>query len=227
MEYWRVRKIPATTPIRVDTEVASELKQFSQSKKIKVKDVIKYLWNLNKEYNFFDSNWRYKVIDESRRIPTLKEIAVKYRGRCSKCGRIIEVGEKALWGVDEQKRTILICIDCQIENETDKAIVSRLIKKRRLEREIKALNNQLKILASKYEEYKFLDDFNRAYNLLRTYHKLFTEFQNEVGRFSAKEEIERIERMIELLRKMMEIMKDFETYYQEKIKNRIKKEVIV
>ena len=220
-----MRKIPATTPIRLDNDIVSELKQFSQSKKIKVKDIIRFLWNLNKKYDFFDSNWMYKVIDESRRIPTLKEIITKYRGRCSKCGRIIEVGEKALWGVDEQKGTILICIDCQIENETDKAIVSRLIKKRRLEREIKALNNQLKILASKYEEYKFLDDFHEAYNLLMTYHKYFTEFQNELGRYSAKEVIERIDRMLELLEKMIERTKDFDTYLQEKMKGRIKKVV--
>jgi len=43
-------------------------------------------------------------------------------------GKIIEVG------------------DYRIENETDKAIVSMLIKKRNLEREIKALKNKVKIL---------------------------------------------------------------------------------
>jgi hypothetical protein len=41
------------------------------------------------------------------RAPSLKQIITKYRGKCTRCGRDIEIGEVAFWGSG-----ILVCYEC-------------------------------------------------------------------------------------------------------------------
>ena len=154
-------------------------------------------------------------------IPTLKLIITKYTGNCSKCGRVIQVGERALWGKTPQG-SILICADCQINSESDKVIVKRLIKRRKLERQIKALQNQLDYLASEYESKRFILDFQKAKDIILELHKSFMEYQREFYKFNTEETNKKINEMIETLRKAIRQLNDFETFYQLKIKAKIK-----
>ena len=101
------------------------------------------------------------VMEHEKAIPylkssepeSLKEILNSYSNcKCTSCYRYITVGEKFLWGRDHKGNSIRLCIDCQINSETDKSIVGKLIKKKRLERDIKALKNEKNRILSQDNE---------------------------------------------------------------------------
>ena len=117
------------------------------------------------------------ICDKAEDIPTLKEIITKYKGKCSKCGNIIEIGQRALYGKTKEG-SILICLDCQIGSESDKTIVKRLLKRRKLDREIKALQNQREQLLREYEELELKADFANLLKHFASMRKAFVEFQS-------------------------------------------------
>jgi len=108
---------------------------------------------------------------------TLTEIITKYKGSCSKCGRTINIGERALYG-KTKKGSILICLDCQIGSESDKTIIRRLIKLRKLEREIKALQNHKEQLLREHERLELKADFANLIQHFAYMRKAFVEFQS-------------------------------------------------
>ena len=195
--------------LKIETSLIDRIKEEAKTRGISQKELIQKALE-----HFF-------TCGKAEEMPSLKEIITLYTGKCSKCGRTISIGERALWGKTKEG-SILICTSCQIESETDKAIVKRLVKRQQLERQIKALQNQLNLLLGKYEEYKFIDDVQNALNLIAKEHKFFMEYQNQLGTLGIKEEIERIEEMINLLRKVMAWLKDFENYYEQKIRVKVR-----
>ena len=202
--------MPNMIAIRLDETLIKKIREASKQMGITQKELI--VRALNQYFN---------PSTTKEETPTLKEIITIYKGKCSKCGRVIQVGERALWGKTPQG-SILICADCQINSESDKVIVKRLIKRRKLERQIKALQNQLDYLASEYESKRFILDFQKAKDIILEMHKSFMEYQREFYKFNTEETNKKINEMIETLRKAIRQLNDFETFYQLKIKAKIK-----
>ena len=99
---------------------------------------------------------------------SLKDISNSYPNcRCTSCKNLIPIGQKFLWGRDHEGKAIRICIDCQINNETDKTIVNRLLKRKRLEREVKALTYRKDQLADEIEEASLLETMKDLAKTLR------------------------------------------------------------
>lgn len=72
-------------------------------------------------------------------VPTLKPIFLKYPATCSKCGRSLSVGEMAYWGRLEDGKTVIICQDCQVSSQSDKALARKYIKIRELSKTLSGL----------------------------------------------------------------------------------------
>lgn len=96
--------------------------------------------------------------------PSLKEITTKYDGHCSKCDSIIPAGNRdILYGKDDNGKTILICVDCQINAESDRTIVKRLRRRKELDRTIKALENEQNRMLSQNDELYILESIKEKY----------------------------------------------------------------
>ena len=202
--------MPNMIAIRLDETLIKKIRETSKQMGITQKELI--VRALNQYFN---------PSTTKEETPTLKEIITIYKGKCSKCGKIINVGERALWGKTPQG-SILICADCQIDSESDKTIVKRLIKRRKLDRQIKALQNQLDWLAQQYETQQFILDHQKAVEAISELHKFFTEYQTYLSKWSKEEEQKKISKMLEKLKQILSILRDFETFYQLKIKAKIK-----
>ena len=169
------------------------------------------------------------ICNKAEEIPTLKEIITKYKGKCSKCGRIVDVGEKALYGKTKDG-SILICLDCQIGMESDKTIVRRLLKLRKLDREIKALQNQKEQLLNEYEELELKEDFAKLLDNLAGMRKTFVDFMGWAkyvkavkGTFKIDELIEHLEPLIEYATEGLKIIREYKLKQESILKNKIKK----
>ncbi|RLC36475.1 hypothetical protein DRH29_04505 [candidate division Kazan bacterium] len=195
--------------LKIETSLIDRIKEEAKTRGISQKELIQKALE-----HFF-------VCSKAEENPSLKEIITLYKGKCAKCGKTINIGERALWGKTKEG-SILICTSCQINSETDKDIVKRLVKRQRLERQIKALRNQLKTLLVKYEEYDFINNVQRALDLIAQEHKFFMEYQSQLCSLGIKGEIERIDEMINMLRKVMAFLKDFENYYEQKIRVKVR-----
>ena len=196
--------------IRLEDQLIERIKEEANLRGLSQKDlVIKAL------EHFF-------ACKKAEEIPSLKEIITIYKGKCSRCGRVINVGERALWGKTHEG-SVLLCSECQINSETDKTIVRRLIKRRRLEREIKALQNQLDYLAGEYESKRFILDFQKAKDIILEMHKSFMEYQREFWKYNPEETNLKINEMIETLRTVIKLLNDFETFYQLRLNSKTKR----
>lgn len=118
-------------------------------------------WFNPKTYKNIAERHHNLVLEYERALPylkssepdSLKEIINSYPNcRCTSCNRYLKTGEKFLWGRNQKGNPIRVCIDCQINSETDKAIVRKLIKKKRLDREIEALEAKRESLIVEVEE---------------------------------------------------------------------------
>lgn len=157
---------------------------------------------------------------ETPKRPTLYPIINAFESCfCYDCGDKIPIGQKCLWGKDEDGRTLYICSGCEIETEGDKTIVKRLIKKRALDREIRALKNRLDVLAHQYEENRYLEHLIAVRELATQEHKFFMDFQRGLARWGAKKESEKIEGILQMLRKIIRYTNDFNAYYEAKLKS--------
>jgi hypothetical protein len=87
--------------------------------------------------------------------PNLRMIITKYPDRCHKCQTKIEQGSIAYWSKD-----IILCSDCIIQAMGDKTIGDRYLKKRELERVIKALKSQANQYADLILDHKHQIKFN-------------------------------------------------------------------
>ena len=92
--------------------------------------------------------------------PTLKQIITKYRGKCTRCGRDIEIGEIAFWGSG-----ILVCYECYARTSGHLPDVKRALKAyteykraKALAQEARAVLDQLVTKINVYEVFAQLSD---------------------------------------------------------------------
>ena len=163
--------------IRLSDELAQLIEQTAREQKISEN---KLITQAIQQY--------FKSPVKKEDIPTLRQIICKYPSKCVKCGRNVEIGEIALWSKDIG----VVCADCFIKSQSDKAIAMKHLKLRELQKAV----NSLKKMRDKYADelirmkkevdvYLILQGFNQlwkqmqAYPYQREYLKRFEELLNE------------------------------------------------
>lgn len=82
--------------------------------------------------------------------PTLKPIITKYPAKCHKCANEIDVGSPAYWS-----KGVIICMDCFVQSLGDKALASKYLKMRELNKTMRALKAQADQYADLINEIKY------------------------------------------------------------------------
>lgn len=85
----------------------------------------------------------------------LKFIITRYPGQCTKCGEAVAAGSPAYWSPD-----VLMCIDCAVDTKSDKALMSRYLKARELDKILRMLKEESNRYADQINELKFGVRFN-------------------------------------------------------------------
>ena len=139
--------------IVIDEDLLNKIKEASQKNKMSLSQFIR------------EAIKHYLTCQKKTEIPTLHQIITRYSGKCFKCGRTITVGEIAFWGRDVG----LMCSDCIINAQSDKAMALKYMKIRELQKTAKALKQMCD---------KYADELNRMkkehdlYIIIQRFHNL-------------------------------------------------------
>jgi len=99
--------------VRLPEDLLEALDRFSQTNNIPKAQIVE---NALRQYLAAPAS-------EDKKPPTLRQIITKYKGRCSKCSREIDVGEIAFWGSG-----ILVCYECYARTSLHLPDVKRALK---------------------------------------------------------------------------------------------------
>lgn len=86
----------------------------------------------------------------------LKFIITRYPGQCKKCGEDVPEGSPAYWSPD-----VLMCLDCAVDTKSDKALMSRYLKARELDKILRMLKAESAKYADEINELKYGVKFNQ------------------------------------------------------------------
>jgi len=138
----------------------------------------------------------YLTCQKKTEIPTLHQIITKYKGKCFKCGREIQTGEIAFWGRDVG----LMCSDCIINAQSDKAMALKYMKIRELQKTLQSLkkmcneySDRLIKMKKEYDLYIILEKFHNLARKMETYpyqREFLTEFKELLQEAEKLKEIE-------------------------------------
>ena len=168
--------------IKVGDEVYNLLKALSDKTGKSIRELIENAVNI--VYKNVDVG--YDDIVESKQA----FITVKYKSKCSLCGREINVGELALWvrykHKDEKVTSKLVCLECFYQ---DKSIAKLYLKKKELEAVVRGLKKMADELAEQVN--KLQNEVNVLY-----IRKRISELLNDINHY-LKEQNE--SKLIEIL----------------------------
>ena len=139
--------------IRLDDEIYKKLEEYASRHGMSRAQVIVEALN-----NLFNPIANAKDVKEV----SLKEIVVKYKTTCVKCGRVIDVGEIAYWG----RGVGVVCYDCYVKaNQKITGFdAKKLVKMYREIRKLKVIKSELQkevdLLADKLNVYELLDELS-------------------------------------------------------------------
>lgn len=85
----------------------------------------------------------------------LKFIITRYPGQCKKCENHVPAGSPAYWSPD-----ILMCLDCAVDTKSDKALMTRYLKARELDKILRMLKDESNRYADQINELKHGVKFN-------------------------------------------------------------------
>jgi len=191
--------------LRLDDKLYEKLEKYAQEHGLSRVKVIEYALELL--FNPVDSAEDVKEV-------TLKEIIVKYKTKCIKCNRVIDVGEIAYWG----KNYGVLCYDCYLKanQKAMGADAKKLVKLYKEIRKLKIIKSELQkevdLLADKLNVYELLDELDKrlknieqkieaiVHNLLHEQEdkQKFYELYNDV-----KDSIDRLNEIMYGLRKII------------------------
>lgn len=179
-----------------------------------------------KQDNISLSNFLRKAVEhflickKAEETPSLKLIITKYKGKCSKCGREVSVGEWVLWGRSSHG-SILICDDCMPVG-SDKKLLNRHLKAREMEMLLKALKKEVEKYTRKLEDVRIMNKIEELFKTASEYHKSLMEYMR--GYYPKDEEKQIIERMINTERELIRVIRDIDSFLASRIKP-IKKKI--
>lgn len=141
---------------------------------------------------------------DSKAKLSLRQIITKYRGKCKKCGRIIELGEIAYWS-----QGVLLCIDCFLKQNEKIQDVKTIYK---LYKQIKRLK------AMKKEAERELDDLIVKVNKYETLQLIEKQLENisnivkELSEYLYAYHIEDNKNLAQILEELRQIKEKIEEY---------------
>ena len=159
--------------IRLDDKLYEKLEKYAQEHGLSRVKVIEYALEL-----------LFNPISEAQEAKevTLKEIIVKYKTKCIKCNRVIDVGEIAYWG----KNYGVLCYDCYLKanQKAMGADAKKLVKLYKEIRKLKIIKSELQkevdLLADKLNIYEFLDELDsRLKNIEQKIEAIITNLLHE------------------------------------------------
>jgi len=139
--------------LRANDEIINRLKEEAKKQNISINELI-----INAINHFFIC----KEKTESKEA-TLKLIVTKFNGKCTKCNAPIPLASHAYYGHDGTGKTILICLDCMVENKSDKALAARYLKLRELQKTVQALKREAEQYAEKLADPQIITLFQKLY----------------------------------------------------------------
>jgi len=175
--------------VRIDSRLYDRLEEYvsqhNVSKKQAIEEAIKLL-----------------VHEKEKEEAGLKQIITKYAGKCSKCGRDIQVGEIAFWG-----KGVLLCYDCfmqqnaQFATQEGKAIYRYYKQLRKLRALIAESKNELEALQSRIDIYetheKIYEILYKIDSTLETLKEYMFRVENTPDLQKVLQDIERIKEQVE------------------------------
>lgn len=189
--------------VKVDDEAYNLLEEMSRKTGTSIKDLVtkavKLLYAGGGEVS------PEKEVEEiSERIITLR-----YPARCRRCSKELKEGDHAYYVKyaysDKTTKTIVYCLDCYHESMiTDKALAKLYVKKKELERTIKALKQEADRLAEQASVVDKIETVNRTLDSLQ---KLATEMVKVIPPES-KESIQRMEELTATLEELRKVLAD-------------------
>lgn len=196
-----------TFSIKIEEELIKYIKQQAREKNIEISEFIR-------EAIEHYQSCKVKEKAETKEA-SLKLIVTKYDGKCSKCSNYVPMGSLAYFGKSEGS-TILICLDCMVENKSDKALASRYLKMRELDKTVRALRKEAEYLASKLEDLQAVQKFDNIYDKINETIKLVMNYlRTPIIKEDEKKALEELIRFIEDGKRAIKDVEDF-------IQNRIR-----
>lgn len=159
--------------IRLDDKLYEKLEKYAREHGMSRVQVIVHALELL--FNPIDSAEDIKDV-------TLREIIVKYKTKCIKCNRMVDIGEIAYWG----KNYGVLCYDCYLK-ANQKAIgadAKKLVKLYKEIRKLKTIKSELQrevdLLADKLNVYELLDElYSKLRNIETKIEAIITNLLHE------------------------------------------------
>jgi len=198
--------------MRLHTTIDKELYEYLRKESEKrLLDINELLEQIIEHYQ----SCKVKEKEETKQA-SLKLIVTKYNGKCSKCGSEISIGSLAYFGKGDRGETILICLDCMIQNKSDKALASRYLKMRELDKTVKALRKEAEALAEKLEDLQIVQKFDNIHHKNDEAIKLIMDYLKNP--FVKEEERKILEDWIRQLEENKRIVRDVEQFIQSRLR---------
>ena len=140
---------------------------------------------------------------EEKKPPSLKQIITKYKGKCARCGRDIEIGEIAFWGSG-----ILVCYECFMRASGHLSDVKKALKAYAEYKKAKALAQearaQLDELVMKINVYEVFERLNDIVHKIDNVLQMINEYILSVEKNTDLEAVKNM--LLELNSKLEEIL---------------------
>jgi hypothetical protein len=154
--------------IKVDDEAYQKLEELSKKTGQSIKDLA------TRAILLLYAGQQHEQIDKEVESVSEKLIVLKYPAKCSICKRELNAGDVALYVkytfTDQTTKTAIICPECE---KSDTTLAKLYLKKREIERTVKALEKQARELADK------LIDLSKLQQLINKYDALLYEVQKK------------------------------------------------
>lgn len=119
----------------------------------KVKEVIHELQKIRKRLGQKTASSLEEPVEKKE--AELKFIITRYPGQCKKCGNDVPEGSPVYWAPD-----VLMCLDCAVDTKSDKALMTRYLKARELDKILHMLKEESNKYADQINELKYGVKFN-------------------------------------------------------------------
>jgi len=175
--------------VRISAKLYDRLEEFTEKQGISKKEAIEQAIQL-------------LLGKQEKEEVGLKQIVTKFAGKCSKCGREIQVGEIAFWG-----KGVLVCFDCYMQQNLQYAsaegkAIYRYYKQLRKLRALIALSKQeLESLQSKVDIY---ETHEKLYEILYKIDTTLETLKEYMFRVENTPELQKILADIEKIKEQVE-----------------------
>jgi hypothetical protein len=179
--------------VRLPQELLDALNRFSETNNIPKAQIVE---NALRQYLAAPAG-------EDKKPPTLKQIITKYKGKCTRCGRAIEIGEIAFWGSG-----ILVCYECYAHTSGHLPDVKKALKAYAEYKKAKALaqeaRNELDRLVTKINVYEVFTQLSDIVHKIDGTLQLIHEYAMNVEKSADLEAVKNT--LLEINSKLEEIL---------------------